>query len=71
MWEYESVPKDCDVRVLGEAMDLLDWSVFDAKRVAKEMEAIDRIFAEAEEVDRREDELYGSGTGCAHQCGRS
>jgi len=38
-------------------------SLYDAKRVAKEMEAIDRIFAEAEEVDRREDELHGSGTG--------
>jgi len=38
-------------------------SLFDAKRIAKEMEAIDRIFAEAEEVDRREDELYGSGRG--------
>jgi transposase len=38
-------------------------SLYDAKRVAKEMEAIDRVFAEAEEVDRREDELYGSGTG--------
>jgi transposase len=38
-------------------------SLYDAKRVAKEMEAIDKIFAEAEEVDRREDDLYGSGTG--------
>ncbi|MCX6375990.1 MAG: transposase [Armatimonadetes bacterium] len=26
----ESVPKDCDVRVLGEAVDLLDWSAFEA-----------------------------------------
>ena len=38
-------------------------SLYDAKRLAKEMEAIDRILAEAEEVDRREDELYGSGSG--------
>ena len=38
-------------------------SLYDTKRLAKEMEAIDRILAEAEEVDRQEDELYGSGTG--------
>jgi transposase len=38
-------------------------SLYDAKRIAKEMEAIDRILAEAEEVDRVEDELYGTGTG--------
>lgn len=38
-------------------------SLYDAKRIAKEMEAIDRILAEAEEVDRQEDELYGTGTG--------
>ena len=38
-------------------------SLYDARRVGREMEAIERILAEAEEVDRREDELYGSGTG--------
>ena len=38
-------------------------SLYDAKRLAKEMEAIEAILAEAEETDRQEDELYGSGTG--------
>ena len=38
-------------------------SLYDAKRVERELEAIERIFAEAEEADLLEDELYGSGTG--------
>lgn len=38
-------------------------SLYNNNRVTKEMEAIDRIFAEAEEADRREDDLYGSGVG--------
>jgi transposase len=26
----EAVPRNCDVRILGEVMDLLDWSEFEA-----------------------------------------
>lgn len=38
-------------------------SLYDAKRIDKVEEAIDRIFREAEETDRLEDELYGSASG--------
>jgi transposase len=38
-------------------------SLYTKKRLDKEMEAIDRILAEAEEVDRQEDEIYGSASG--------
>ena len=38
-------------------------SLFDQKRLAREMAEIDRILAEAEEVDRQEDELYGPESG--------
>lgn len=38
-------------------------SLYDAKRVDKVSEAIDRIFSEAEEADRLDDERYGDGSG--------
>jgi len=38
-------------------------SLFDRKRLEREMAEIERILAEAEEVDRQEDELYGTGSG--------
>lgn len=38
-------------------------SLFDAKRVDKVSEAIDRIFREAEEADRLDDERYGEESG--------
>jgi len=37
-------------------------SLYDAKRLAKEMQAIDRIVAEAEATDQAEDELLGQDT---------
>jgi len=36
-------------------------SLYDAKRLAREMAAIDQILAEAEAADQAEDELYGEG----------
>jgi len=39
-------------------------SLYDAKRLEREMEAIDRILAEAEATDQAEDELYGQGANC-------
>ncbi len=38
-------------------------SLYNKKRAAREAEAIDRILKEAEEADRREDELYGNDSG--------
>ena len=38
-------------------------SLYDVKRVDKVSEAIDKIFREAEEADRLEDEAYGNGSG--------
>ena len=38
-------------------------SLYDAKRIDRVDEAIDRIFREAEEADRLEDEMYGSSSG--------
>ncbi len=38
-------------------------SLYGMKRIDKVSEAIDRIFREAEEADRLEDEAYGEGTG--------
>jgi transposase len=38
-------------------------SLYDRKRLDREMAAIDQILAEAEETDRREDEMYGSSSG--------
>ncbi|MDO8655022.1 MAG: IS1182 family transposase, partial [bacterium] len=40
-------------------------SLYDQKRIDREMAAIDRILAEAEETDRLEDEVYGSSSGNA------
>jgi len=40
-------------------------SVYGQKRIDREMVVIDQILAEAEETDRREDELYGSCRGNA------
>lgn len=37
-------------------------SLYDKKRLERERIAIEQILAEAEEVDRREDEIYGGGT---------
>ena len=34
-------------------------SLYDEKRIDRQMEAIERVLAEADEVDRAEDELYG------------
>jgi transposase len=38
-------------------------SLYSERRVEKEMAAIEQILAEAEEVDRQEDEIYGSASG--------
>ncbi len=38
-------------------------SVYSQKRIDREMAIVDQILAEAEETDRREDELYGSRRG--------
>lgn len=38
-------------------------SLYDESRLENSMAAIDRILAEAEEVDREEDELYGAASG--------
>ena len=40
-------------------------SLYGQKRLDREMAAIDQILAEAEETDRREDEMYGSASGNA------
>jgi len=40
-------------------------SLYGQKRLEREMAAIDQILAEAEETDRREDEVYGSASGNA------
>jgi transposase len=37
-------------------------SLYDQKRVDREMAAIDKILAEAEETDQREDEMYGASS---------
>jgi len=37
-------------------------SLYDQKRIDREMAAIDQILAEAEETDNREDEMYGSSS---------
>ena len=38
-------------------------SVYGEKRLSREREAVERVLREAEEADRAEDELYGSGNG--------
>jgi transposase len=38
-------------------------SLYDAKRLARESEAIERIFREADAADAKEDEMYGSASG--------
>ena len=38
-------------------------SLYSEKRLEKEMAAIEQILAEAEEVDRQEDEMYGAASG--------
>jgi transposase len=38
-------------------------SVYDSKRIERERQAIEQMLGEAEEADREEDELHGSGNG--------
>ena len=70
----ESVPADSDVRIVNDAIDTMDLSCLEAgyssmgcrpyspRVLARESELIERIFEEAEQIDAREDEMYGSSS---------
>jgi len=71
----ESVPADRDVGIVNDAIDTMDLSCLEAgyssmgcrpyspRVLERESELIERIFEEAEQIDAREDEMYGSSSG--------